>query len=90
MRTLTVAEQIKEDLHKGVVTFTFKKKDGSIRVAKGTLQTNILTEKLGDWSPSRPSSPKVQVFFDVEKNEFRSFSLGSEIEVLDFKEYEHK
>jgi len=86
----TVAEQIKEGLHKGVVTFTFKKKDGSTRTAVGTLQTNILTEKLGDWKPNRPSSPKVQVFFDMEKNEFRSFSLGSEIEVLDFKEYEHE
>lgn len=86
----TVAEQIKEDLHKGVVTFTFTKKDGSTRTAVGTLQTNILTEKLGDWKPNRPSSPKVQVFFDMEKNEFRSFSLGSEIEVLDFKEYEHE
>lgn len=86
----TVAEQIKEDLHKGVVTFTFTKKDGSTRTAVGTLQTNILTEKLGDWKPSRPSSPKVQVFFDMEKNEFRSFSLGSEIEVLNFKEYEHE
>lgn len=84
----TVAEQIKEDLHKGVVTFTFKKKDGSIRVAKGTLQTNILTEKLGDWKPSRPSSPKVQVFFDMEKNEFRSFSLGSEIEIINFAAHE--
>ena len=88
MRTLTVAEQIKEDLHKGVVTFTFKKKDGSIRTAVGTLQTNILTDKLGDWSPSRPSSPKVQVFFDMEKNEFRSFSLGSEIEIINFAAHE--
>ena len=83
-----IKRKFNEDLHKGVVTFTFKKKDGSVRVAKGTLQTELLTEKLGDWKPSRPSSPKVQVFFDMEKDEFRSFSIGSEIEIIDFVAHE--
>ena len=85
MRKTTAAE-IKDKLHKGVVEFTFIKSDGSIRTAKGTLHEKILNEKLGGKSSTKISSPKVQVFWDLEKDAFRSFTIGTEKNLISFEE----
>ncbi len=82
----TTAEEIKDKLHKGVVEFTFIKSDGSIRTAKGTLHEKILNEKLGGKSSTKTSSPKVQVFWDLEKDAFRSFTIGTEKNIISFEE----
>lgn len=82
----TTAEEIKDKLHKGVVEFTFIKSDGSIRTAKGTLHEKILNEKLGGKSSTKTSSPKVQVFWDIEKDAFRSFTIGTEKNLISFEE----
>lgn len=82
----TTAEEIKDKLHKGVVEFTFIKSDGSIRIAKGTLHEKILNEKLGGKSSTKTSSPKVQVFWDLEKDAFRSFTIGTEKNLISFEE----
>jgi hypothetical protein len=82
----TTAEEIKDKLHKGVVEFTFIKSDGSIRTAKGTLHEKILNEKLGGKSSTKTSSPKVQVFWDLEKDAFRSFTIGTEKNLISFEE----
>ncbi len=82
----TTAEEIKDKLHKGIVEFTFLKSDGSIRTAKGTLHEKILNEKLGGKSSTKTSSPKVQVFWDLEKDAFRSFTIGTEKNLISFEE----
>ena len=82
----TTAEEIKDKLDKGVVEFTFIKSDGSIRTAKGTLHEKILNEKLGGKSSTKTSSPKVQVFWDLEKDAFRSFTIGTEKNLISFEE----
>ena len=82
----TTAEEIKDKLHKGVVEFTVIKSDGSIRTAKGTLHEKILNEKLGGKSSTKTSSPKVQVFWDLEKDAFRSFTIGTEKNLISFEE----
>ena len=82
----TTAEEIKDKLHRGVVEFTFLKSDGSIRTAKGTLHEKILNEKLGGKSSTKTSSPKVQVFWDLEKDAFRSFTIGTEKNLISFQE----
>ena len=82
----TTAEEIKDKLHKGVVEFTFIKSDGSIRTAKGTLHEKILNEKLGGKSSTKTSSPKVQVFWDLEKDAFRSVTIGTEKNLISFEE----
>lgn len=82
----TTAEEIKDKLHKGVVEFTFIKSNGSIRTAKGTLHEKILNEKLGGKSSTKTSSPKVQVFWDLEKDAFRSFTIGTEKNLISFEE----
>jgi hypothetical protein len=82
----TTAEEIKDKLHRGIVEFTFLKSDGSIRTAKGTLHEKILNEKLGGKSSTKTSSPKVQVFWDLEKDAFRSFTIGTEKNLISFQE----
>ncbi len=58
-----------QKLQKGIVRFYFKKVDGSIREAWGTLKN--LDEKVkGD---NRSKNPTVQVYFDTEVQEFRCF-----------------
>lgn len=79
-----LAKDIQTKLHKGVVIFKFLKTDGkTVRVAKGTLFDGILKDK--DLKKANGmSSPKVQVFYDLEKDDFRSFKLGTELEIVKF------
>ena len=44
----TSVEVLNEELKKGVVTFEYTKKDGTVRTAKGTLNDELLPEKLPD------------------------------------------
>jgi len=79
----TMLEKIERGLKNGIVTFRFHKLDGSVRLAIGTLQKDILATK-----PIRKSdgssSPMVQVFWDLEKNAWRSFQKGNEIDIINF------
>ena len=54
----------------GIVQFFFMKVDGTIRQAFGTLDPHRLPETQG--SGRRPADT-VQVYFDTEKQEYRSF-----------------
>jgi hypothetical protein len=69
---------LRNRLRNGVVQFAFKKLDGSLRTAIGT--TNLSTIP-SEHHPkgSRESSPRVVVFFDVEKREWRSLSTRAEV-----------
>ena len=82
----TSVDVLYEELKKGVVSFDYTKKDGTIRTAKGTLHEKILNEKLGGKSSTKTSSPKVQVFWDLEKDAFRSFTIGTEKNLISFQE----
>lgn len=75
---------IKEQLQKGIVNITFKKKDGTTRVLKGTTKTELLPKvepsEDGSVKPVRKQSDDVIVCFDTEKQEWRSFRKDSVIE----------
>lgn len=58
-------------LQKGVVNFVFRKKDGSIRKAVGTLKDIEVKFKRPDIIP----------YFDLEKKEFRSFRKENLLEI---------
>lgn len=62
--------RVKKALRKGIVQFFFKKVDGSVRQAFGTLSDSILPPTAGN---GRKPSDSVQVYFDTEKSEFRCF-----------------
>ena len=65
-------------LRSRVVQFAFKKLDGTLRTALGTTNlSSIPTAKHPQGV--RESPPSVITFFDMEKQEWRSISVRSEI-----------
>lgn len=54
----------------GIVQFFFQKIDGSLRQAFGTLDPHRLPEIQGT---GRKANDTVQVYFDTDRQEFRSF-----------------
>ena len=53
-----------------IVRFYFQKIDGSIREAWGTLRSELIPQQKGS---DRKRNDTVQVYFDTEKQEYRSF-----------------
>lgn len=71
-------EKVKDEMRKGVVLVTFKKKDGTVRVMEATLADYLLPETHGS---GRKPNEEVVVCFDLEKEAWRSFRKDSVIEV---------
>ena len=70
----------RQQLAHGFATFSFYKKDGSIREAKGTLFMPLIpADKMPkEKEPSAISyQPSVFTFFDLDKQEWRSFSIAN-------------
>lgn len=76
---LEVTEELKAEvrsaLHSGEIQIEFEKADGSIRKLRGTLDLdNLISEEYHPKNEvERKKSPDVQVVFDLDKNEWRSF-----------------
>ena len=75
-------------LKKNVVKFRYRKKDGSVRTASGTLKKDMLpkykTEKRPAYNPMR------FVYWDIERNQFRSFLRANFIGLEDPKKTKKK
>jgi hypothetical protein len=69
-------ETLKTKMANGIAHFAFKKKDGSIREAWGTIQENIAAAKTNGNGISREYY-KTTAFFDIEKGEWKSFRWES-------------
>mgnify|MGYP003338482571 CR=1 FL=1 len=69
---------LKGMLHVSPVTVTFTKKDGTERVMKCTLEEAVLpkVELKEDTKPRKESTTSMRVF-DLEKQEWRSFTIKS-------------
>lgn len=76
---------LEQKMLEGAVAFQFKKKDGTVRNAVGTLCRRLM--KLADntfWEPkgpAKPECPSIVKYFDCDKKEWRSFSVTSLIAV---------
>lgn len=76
---LEVTEELKAEvrsaLHSGEIQIEFEKADGSIRKLRGTLDLdNLISEEYHPKNEvDRKKNPDVQVVFDLDKNEWRSF-----------------
>ena len=57
----------------GIVSFTFKKVDGSIRQATGTRHAAHITVSIK--GSERPSPFNICKYFDLEKQAFRSYRI---------------
>ena len=74
----TSLESFQEMLRNGIVDFEFVKKDGTVRQAKGTLVAEHLPAPKADSdAPARKTNENVLVYFDMEKQSFRSFVKSS-------------
>ena len=62
--------KLKKKMLKSVAFFEFRKKDGTIREAYGTLNSQWLPATTGS---ERAKSDSVQVFYDVIKGAWRSY-----------------
>ena len=67
--------KLKAAMAKGIVRFYFRKVDGTIREAYGTLKAELMPEVKGE--DNRRKNDTVQVYFDSEKQEFRCFKLAN-------------
>lgn len=57
-------------MHIGIVEFKFRKKDGSERIAHGTLRSDMCPAPKGT---GRPPHKSVQVYYDTDAKEWRCF-----------------
>ncbi len=66
--------KLKAAMNQRIVKFYFKKVDGSVREAYGTLKENLIPATSGD---NRKKNDTVQVYFDTERQEYRCFKKAN-------------
>ena len=66
--------KLKAAMKQRVVKFYFKKVDGSVREAYGTLKENLIPATSGD---SKKKNDTVQVYFDTERQEYRCYKKAN-------------
>jgi hypothetical protein len=77
-------ERLRNGLSRGVVRFSFYKKDGTIREARGTLCPLLIpADKMPKGTRETDSPASSVAFFDLDKNEWRAFSIPNFIGFVD-------
>lgn len=71
--------KLKAAMKQRIVKFYFQKVDGSIREAYGTLKESLLPPIKG--TDSRKKNDTLQVYFDTEKQAYRSFKVANLIKI---------
>lgn len=83
--TTTMDVILQEKLNKGIVLFTFLKKDGTHRLALGTRNVGLLSG-LGfdnaETEGNRKPSPSVLVYFDLQKEDWRCCLRTNVLDIL--------
>ncbi len=67
-------DELKNKLKQGPVRFAFRKKDGSLRLAYGTLDLSKIPS--ANHPKGNSASPKILPFYDLEKFSWRSIQIG--------------
>ncbi len=75
LKVAWVNNKLKAEMKKRIVKFYFQKVDGTLREAYGTLSNVLVPASSGE--NNRKKNDTVQVFFDSEKQEFRSFKKAN-------------
>lgn len=86
----TIVTNLKNRMNKGIVKFTFIKKDGSTREANGTTNPDIIRQltdephKIACLDKAEPAktAPGIVKFFDVEKIDWRNCKAENIVEVV--------
>ncbi|MFI3322050.1 MAG: SH3 beta-barrel fold-containing protein [Rikenellaceae bacterium] len=66
--------KLKAAMRRGIVKFYFKKVDGTLREAFGTLKTELIPPAEGT---NRAKNCTVQTYFDTERQEYRCFKKAN-------------
>ena len=74
-------EKMRRELRDNIVTFKFKKRNGEIRTAHGTLHPSYLPKLRG----GTPRPEHQMVYYDLDKEGWRSFRSYSFIKILNVK-----
>jgi len=74
-------EALRALLREGVITFAFRKLDGTLRTAIGTTNLTLIPEDLRPNGLGTSTEASVR-FFDVEKRAWRSLSSRQEALIL--------
>jgi hypothetical protein len=72
MRVAWKSVKLRARMRTEVVRFTFRKVDGTVREALGTLMSDFMPETSGT---SRKDDYTLQTYFDVEKGQYRCYSI---------------
>ena len=78
--------RLKKLLKAGVVEFSYKKKDGSVRKAKGTLKDELLPETDKNDERKKNLSKDCFYYYDLKRDDFRCFLKDNFIEIKDRKD----
>jgi hypothetical protein len=78
--------RLKKLLKAGVVEFSYKKKDGSVRKAKGTLKDELLPETDKDDERKKNISKDCFYYYDLKRDDFRCFLKDNFIEIKERKD----
>lgn len=73
--------RLAKSMREGVVAFIYKKADGSIRKANGTLKNIPAGATLGGKKITKPSYKTIS-YFDTDKNAFRCFKVENLICII--------
>ena len=79
-------KRMRKELRGNIVTFKFKKRNGEIRTAHGTLYPDYLPKLRG----GAPRPEHQMVYYDLDKEGWRSFRSYSFIKILNLKPVDSK
>lgn len=74
MRVAWANMKLKAAMKNRIVKFYFKKVDGSLREAYGTLKESMMPATSGD---NRKKNDTIQVYYDTERQEYRCFKKAN-------------
>lgn len=65
--------KLRKAMAKGIVRFYFRKVDGTLREAFGTLKATLLPPTQGN----KRNNPTIQTYYDTEKEAWRCFKVAN-------------
>ena len=83
---MSARKRMRKELRDNIITFKFKKRNGEIRTAHGTLHPGYLPKLRG----GGPRPEHQMVYYDLDKEGWRSFRSYSFIKILNIKPVEGK
>ena len=78
---MSARKRMRKELRNNIITFKFKKRNGEIRTAHGTLHPDYLPRLKG----GAPRPERQMVYFDLDKEHWRSFRSFTFIKILNIK-----